>query len=163
MAAPVPTTAGPVAASAAGLRRLDVRPLIAGGTDPLTVILDAVATLPASGVLVLDAPFRPAPLLQLLGRRGHRVAAHEVARGHWQVEIAGSAAPVVDELADLEPPEPLERVLAALARLAPGAVYLARLPRFPRMLVPHLERAGARFELVDDADGRVLLRLEQRR
>jgi AcrR family transcriptional regulator len=158
-----PTKPAPAAPAGAGpgLVRLDVRPLIAAGTDPLTVILAALAALPATGVLVLAAPFRPAPLLALLARRGHRASVHELARNHWQVEILGTGAPVIDELAELEPPEPLERVLAVPARLAAGDVYLARLPRFPRMLVPHLERAGAAFELLEGADGRTLLRLER--
>jgi AcrR family transcriptional regulator len=141
--------------------RIDVRPLIARGVDPLAAILEAVAGLPRAGVLLLEAPFRPAPLLALLARRGHSAAAEPLAPDHWLVEVIAGGAPAVEDLRDLEPPEPMERVLAAAAALAPGEVYLARLPRFPRMLVPHLEERGLAFAILERPDGAALLRLEK--
>jgi uncharacterized protein DUF2249 len=47
--------------------RLDVRPLLAAGEEPFGVIMSAIEQVPPGGVLVLDAPFDPAPLRQLLG------------------------------------------------------------------------------------------------
>ncbi len=143
------------------LALLDVRPIITGGQDPLRAILSAVEALPPSGMLVLDAPFRPAPLLALLSRRGHGVAATEVEAGHWIVEVVVGGAPPVEDLRDLEPPEPMERVLAASEALRPGGIYLARLPRIPRLLLPHLRERELRFEVLERADGAAVLRVEK--
>lgn len=154
-----PRTARP----ASNLASLDVRPLIARGIDPLGAILAALDDLPSGGALVLDAPFRPAPLLTLLARRGHAVSAEAIDETHWVVEIVVGASPEVDVLLDLEPPLPLERVLEATAALAPGGVYLARLPRHPRLLLPRLRERGVAFDVLERADGSALLRVERPR
>ncbi len=152
-AAPAPAK-GPLAS-------LDVRPLIARCVDPLAAILAALDGLPPAGVLVLEAPFKPAPLLSLLARRGHAVTAESLARDHWLVEVVARGAAPVEDLRELEAPEPLERVLAASAALAPGGVYLARLPRFPRMLVPRLRERGVTYSIVERPDGAAILRVER--
>jgi AcrR family transcriptional regulator len=149
---PPPSAAGPLAA-------LDVRPILARGVDPLSAILAALAPLPPSGALLVEAPFRPAPLLALLARRGHAVAAEQLAPDQWLVEIVVGASPPVEDLRDREPPEPLERVLAAASALPPGGVYLARLPRFPRLLVPRLRERGVELAILERADGAALLRV----
>ena len=77
--------------------------------------------------------------------------------------ICGGAPAVVEDLRELEPPEPLERVLLASAALAPGAAYLARLPRHPHLLVPHLRERGLGFAILEHADGSALLRVERPR
>lgn len=143
----------------APLVALDVRPLIASGVDPLATILATLEGLPCGGVLVLDAPFRPAPLLSLLTRRGHTVIAEALDADRWRVEVVKAGEPAREDLRALEPPEPLERVLTACSGLSPGDVYLARVPRFPRMLVPHLRQRGLTFDVLEDVDGTVLLRV----
>ncbi len=150
-AEPLPET-GPLAT-------LDVRPIIARGADPLATILATLARMPPAGVLVIEAPFRPSPLLSLLSRRGHAVTAESLAPKHWLVEVVVGGRPAIEDLRDLEPPEPLERVLAATATLADGAVYLARLPRFPRLLIPQLQARALGHTLLTRADGAVLLRV----
>lgn len=158
-AVPPPRTA-PLAAHHAAMRLLDVRPILAGGVDPLEAILAALDTLPPGGVLSIVAPFRPAPLLALLGRRGHTAAVEALEGGAFLVlAVVGGAPPIVD-LRDLEPPGPLEHVLAATASLGPGRVHLARTPRAPRLLVPRLRERNVRWELLDLPDGSALVRLE---
>jgi hypothetical protein len=49
---------------------------------------------------------------------------------------------VVLDLRGLAPPEPLERMLAALATLGPGDCVHARFPREPLLLYPLLEQHG---------------------
>ncbi len=150
----------PVAPSAvASLAALDVRPLLARGVDPLTAILAALDAVADRGVLVIDAPFRPAPLLALLARRGHAVAAEALAADHWRVDVIVGGTPAIEDLRELEPPEPLERALVAGAALVPGQVYLARLPRHPRLLIPHLRERGLTFTILEHADGSALLRV----
>lgn len=142
-----------------GLRALDVRPVLARGVDPLEVILEQLDAVGPSGVLVLTAPFRPAPLLRLLVARGHGVRDQQVGPEEFVVEITHGSHPLVEELCDLEPPEPLERVLTATATLAPGGVYLARLPRNPRLLLPRLGERGLDFRVHEARDGTALLRV----
>ena len=68
-------------------------------------------------------------------------------------------APIVD-LSDLEPPEPMQRVLEALSRLEPGCVFVARMPRYPRLLPDKLrKRGGCRWTIEEQADGTAILRL----
>ncbi|MCA9667189.1 MAG: DUF2249 domain-containing protein [Myxococcales bacterium] len=146
----------------APLSALDVRPSIAAGHDPLEQILARLAPLEPGDVLVLTAPFRPAPLLTLLEKRGCGVSARRLgADNAWSVDIVVGAASAIEDLVDLEPPEPLQRVLEASARLAPRAVYLARLPRVPRLLLPHLRERRLAFQLHEYADGLALLRVSR--
>ena len=49
---------------------LDVRPLLAEGTEPFEAIMAAVESLPPGGVLELTAPFEPVPLYAVLRARG---------------------------------------------------------------------------------------------
>ncbi len=136
---------------------LDVRPILSGGTDPLEDILAALAIVLPGGVLSLIAPFRPTPLLRLLGEQGHLVVDRETGEDSWSIDIVVGGAPCIDELLDLEPPEPLERALEATATLAPGERYIARLPRFPKLLLPHLAQRSLAFETTEAPDGTTLL------
>lgn len=74
----------------------------------------------------------------------------------WCCHALGNTLPIED-LTKLEPPEPLSRVLAACAVLAPGMVYRAHLPRTPTMLFPHLEARGLAWQVVAQPDGTALL------
>lgn len=145
------------------LHALDVRPILARGQDPLGAILDELGRLPRGGVLALTAPFRPAPLLALLPRRGHQVQAEEIERGRWLVLIVVGGGVPIDDLRALEPPEPLERVLSAVEGMRAGELYVAWLPRFPRLLLPHLhERArerGITFAIREVDGGSAILRV----
>ncbi len=141
---------------------LDVRPSIAAGVDPLGQILAAIEAVAPDGVLCLTAPFRPAPLLALLARRGLRVCEREVLPGTWRVDVLGADAPAPLDLSDLPPPEPLEQVLLACsaASSAPGGgVVLARVPRFPRLLLPRLVEREVDVRLHEELDGSALLHL----
>ncbi len=168
-AAPAPASAPAGATSPAqgaptrGLVALDLRPILASGRDPLEEILATLASVRAAGVLTLTAPFRPAPLLALLGARGHRVVERHPDARTWLVDVVVGGEPDIEDLCDLEPPEPLERVLTVAATLAKGDVYLARLPRYPRPLITVLNERGASFEVLECTDGTALLRVEEAR
>ncbi len=152
---PVPTPPGE------GIRTLDVRPLLGRGTDPFDAITAALAEVGAAGVLVVTAPFRPAPLIKLLTGRGHAVQVQVLGPRHFVIEVIHRGGPEPEDLRDLEPPEPLERVLVATRDLAPGGVYLARLPRHPRLLLPRLEERGLGFRVHEHHDGTALLRVHR--
>ncbi len=144
-----------------GIVALDVRPLLARGVDPLDTVVATLEDLGESGVLVLTAPFRPAPLVTLLEGRGYTVTvAAGVDDGTFVVEAIAGGASVAD-LTDLEAPEPLQRVLEATATLPPGGTYLARLPRFPRLLIGHLEERGLSYTVHEGAGGSALLHVRR--
>mgnify|MGYP003952593321 CR=1 FL=1 len=140
---------------------LDVRPIIKGGTDPLTIILDSLASLGSKALLTVVAPFRPSPLIALLEGRGMSVMVEEVPHEGWEVFIRTVNAPDIEDLRDFEAPEPLERVLVAAASLEKGDVFFGRTPRFPRLLLPHLTDRGLRSDVIELADGSALVRLER--
>ena len=140
---------------------LDVRPLLEAGDDPLGEILARLRQLPPDGVMKLIAPFRHVPLLNLLAARDYRVKAREFDSNCWGVEVLGPSAPVIEDLRDLEPPQPLERVLTAAAELAPGEACAARVPRHPRLLLPRLEERGLRYQVYDEPDGTALIHVRR--
>jgi AcrR family transcriptional regulator len=84
-------------APAARRRRavVDAAALLARGLDPLAATLAAVARVGPGGVVVLRAPFRPAPLVAVLERGGHAVAERPgPGTGHTVlVTVAGAPAP----------------------------------------------------------------------
>lgn len=67
------------------IRRLDVRPLLEDGQEPLPEILRVVGTVRPGDILALDATFHPVPLRRLLGGRGFASYAEMPAAGHWRV------------------------------------------------------------------------------
>lgn len=141
------------------LGALDVAPILAAGADPLEAILARLEPLVAGDVLALSAPFRPAPLLTLLRKRGFGAFDRTLPDGSTAVDIVAGGAPDIDDLVDLEPPEPLERVLTVTATMQPAEIYLARLPRFPQLLLPHLRQRGLTWQTHVYADQRALLRV----
>ncbi len=62
----------------AGAVRLDVRPILAEGGEPLELILATADALPPGGTLEVHAPFDPVPLYQVMRHRGfaHRTIPH---------------------------------------------------------------------------------------
>ncbi len=150
----------PEQAAPDGLMTLDVRPILASGRDPLADVLGALERLADDGALLLTAPFAPRPLVALLGGRGYRTAVSGT-DGVFEVEILAAGAPDPLELRELEAPGPLEAVLAASAELEVGAALIARVPRIPRMLLPHLDERGLGWTVVERSDGSALLHLRR--
>jgi uncharacterized protein (DUF2249 family) len=52
------------------MMKLDVRPILAGGEEPLEMILESAGGVSAGGVLEITAPFEPVPLYAVLRARG---------------------------------------------------------------------------------------------
>ena len=66
-------------------KRLDVRPLLQQGREPLSTIRAGVARLkPGQGLLVI-APFLPAPLIELLRGEGFLSKVEHGRQGAWRV------------------------------------------------------------------------------
>ncbi len=140
---------------------LDVREDIRRGQEPFARIMAAIKTLGADQVLVLRAPFEPAPLYDVLGKRGFAHWTERRADDDWSVwfyrepgtEPAARSRehgemPAVEprarllDVRGLEPPEPMVKILEALERLAPGELLEVLHERRPMLLYPQLDDRG---------------------
>lgn len=68
-------------------RLIDIRPLLAQGEEPLTLIRNRVATLDAGETLTVVAPFIPSPLIELLRGDGFQSTVEHRPDGAWQVRF----------------------------------------------------------------------------
>ena len=66
-------------------KRLDVRPLLQRGEEPLPAILQRVEGLQSGEGVIIVAPFLPSPLIELLGSRGFRSKVERGDAGSWIV------------------------------------------------------------------------------
>lgn len=163
---------------------LDVRDEIRRGQDPFVRIMNVVDRLEPGDSLLVVAPFKPVPLLQVMTRKGFTHRAEPVAgTSDWRVlfERLTAAAPVprpatppgaAPENGDearaavvevdtrgLEPPQPLVTILEALATLPPGAVLQARTDRRPVHLYDHLAHRGFAGVTMEQPDGSCVTRI----
>lgn len=140
---------------------VDVRPILRAGGEPFSVIMQAVEGLEPGQGMRLFATFKPIPLFGVLGSRGFSHEAIELDGGEWEVlfrpEQASPSPPSIDPGADasawpepsieldnrdLDPPEPMVRILEAIERMKAGEVLSALLLREPRFLFPELAKRG---------------------
>jgi hypothetical protein len=129
-----------------------------GGPDEvLDALLERLEALPSDAVLVAGLGFDPSRLAARLMEGGFDAVTAPGPSGFWSLEVRLAEAPEILDLRDLEAPEPLERILEAAAGLAPGEALFARVPRFPRMLLPHLDRRGLAWEVYEEVDGTALV------
>lgn len=139
---------------------LDVCPQLARGEEPFATIIAAADSLASGQSLRLLVPFRPAPLFNVMAKRGFRAEDHQRADGIWEVlfvpstetkaNTTGAATDAVFwpdpvrqiDLCGLPPPEPMQRVLETIGKLETGEVLFALLDREPLFLFPELQKRG---------------------
>lgn len=160
---------------------VDVRPTLRAGGEPFGQIMAAVNSLAPGQGLRLYATFKPTPLLQVLGSKGFAYETKELDDGEWEVTFTPSVVPSQAESGvcatddspwpepvlhldnrDLEPPEPMVRILAAIESMAAGEVLSALLCREPIFLFPELAKRGHAWRGGFEADGatyKVLVRV----
>ncbi|MEY2880747.1 MAG: hypothetical protein RLZZ15_3127 [Verrucomicrobiota bacterium] len=68
-------------------KTLDVRPLLAHGTEPLDAIRARLESLAAGEGLTVIAPFLPAPLIELLRSEGWGATVERRGDGAWAVKF----------------------------------------------------------------------------
>jgi uncharacterized protein (DUF2249 family) len=158
---------------------LDVRDDIRNGREPFTKIMSAAAELRVGDQLLLIAPFEPVPLFRVLERQGFQHAAQPAESGDWEVLFTRQteqgaadapppanppcAATVVEvDARGLEPPQPMVKILEALAALPAGADLRARTDRRPVHLYPHLEERGFAAESEEQSDGSFITHIRGR-
>lgn len=139
---------------------LDVRPALAAGEEPFSMIMQAVGRLESGQGFLLIAPFQPVPLYQVMAQRGFCHAASPIGGGDWEVlftpadEVAVTVSPNADspetwpdpcahmDCSDLEPPDLMARVNACLEDVEDGDVLFVLLPRESGQLLTQLEARG---------------------
>lgn len=167
-------------------KELDVRPILRNGGEPFQAIMEAVQSLKPGEGLRLIATFKPEPLFRVMGKRGFSHEATEIGGGDWQVlftpetdgqtDVAASegavsaaqwAEPVFHlDLTELDPPEPMARILSKIELMDPGEVLFALLSREPVFLMPELEKRGHQWVGNYDETGtayRMLIRIGEAR
>ncbi len=143
--------------------RLDVRPVLARGEEPFTVIMQAVDQLAAGQVLALDTPFDPGPLHKVMAGKGFEHATTGIEDGHFVTEYwrPGAVTPpagiqIMLDVRGLEPPQPMELTLDALDELPEGGRLVQLNDRVPQFLLPHLEECGFEYAIASDDRGIVV-------
>jgi uncharacterized protein (DUF2249 family) len=159
-------------------KELDVRPILRNGGEPFQVIMSAVNSLTPGEGLKLFATFRPQPLFSVMASHGFDHEVIELDGGDFEVrftpknqEVVLSADAVAPEswddplieidVTELEPPEPMVRILTELERLKPGQVLFALLSREPLFLFPELTKRGHQWAGSFDETGslfRIMIR-----
>jgi uncharacterized protein (DUF2249 family) len=142
---------------------VDVRPILRAGDEPFSAIMAALEQLEPGQGLRLYAPFKPIPLFGVMADKGFAHEENELDGGEWEVLFipavvaSMAAAPQVGtandwpepalrlDSRDLDPPEPLVRILAALETLPPGETLTALLRREPIFLFKELGKRGHRW------------------
>jgi uncharacterized protein (DUF2249 family) len=155
---------------------LDVRDDIRQGLQPCGKILQAASILKDGETLRLIAPFEPVPLFSLLASKGFSHQAKPLAAGDWEVLFSRTSEPLPAETQQatpaqsacgcsqvvevdargLEPPQPMVKILEAVAALPTGASLFARTDRRPMHLYAHLEQRGFIGESEEQTDGSFL-------
>ncbi|GAA3848032.1 DUF2249 domain-containing protein [[Pseudomonas] carboxydohydrogena] len=137
--------------------------------------MGAVTRLQPGQGLKLLATFKPTPLFSVLGSKGFSHEAREIGGGDWEVLFSPAdgvpnseppvAAPARDtaewpdpaqhlDNRDLDPPEPMVRILAATEELKKGEVLSALLCREPIFLLPELAKRGHAWRGGFESDGK---------
>lgn len=68
-------------------KKLDVRPLIAQGMEPLSAILSKIDLIKEGEGLTVIAPFLPSPLIERLSSEGFRSRVQHQPDGAWAVNF----------------------------------------------------------------------------
>jgi uncharacterized protein (DUF2249 family) len=159
-------------------KELDVRPILANGGDPFGEIMAAVEGLAPGQGLKLLAPFKPQPLFTVMERRGFLHQLRELDDGDFEVRFMPEASRILasDDVADdddwpepsrtfdfseLDPPQPMVRILSELETMSPGDVLFAVLAREPLFLFPELTKRGHKWAGNYDRSGsafRIMIR-----
>jgi uncharacterized protein (DUF2249 family) len=124
--------------------------------------MSAVESLAPGQGLLLIAPFKPQPLFSVMERKGFTHEVSEIGGGDFEVRFRPLPTDIVasedvrndDEwpeparsfdLSDLDPPQPMVRILSELETMSSGEVLFAVLVREPLFLFPELTKRGHKW------------------
>ena len=165
------------------LVELDVRPVIASGKDPLSLITQKVKTIKAGQVLKIINSFEPIPLMRLLEKQGFEVFADTInddlvetyfykkiavtnnnlepkfsAVNGWKHAIEKFANNIQTiDVRQMEMPQPMISILEALDKLPEGNALFVYHKRIPVFLLPELAERKFDYRIKEISDGKVQL------
>lgn len=183
---PVAETAGALedALRAGRVHTLDVRPILAGGTDPFQKIMAELETLKPGQVLEVVNTFEPVPLIKILSKKGYlsKVETGEgIVRTYFLKPESGDDHPVEPaagifevsldtlereksrfqsscrelDVRDLEMPLPMLTILSALEEMPEGEALYVHHKKVPQYLLPELAERQFKAMISDIAEGNV--------
>lgn len=162
---------------------LDVRPIIASGKDPLTIISEKIKTIIPGQALKIINTFEPVPLMLLLKKQGFAVYADVIndnlvetyfykqsVNGNHSSENTINATQGWEEIVrrfhdkletidvrNLEMPLPMMTILEALEHLPDGRALFVYHKRIPVYLLPELTERKFDYRINEAGDGQVNL------
>ncbi|MGZ5287575.1 MAG: DUF2249 domain-containing protein, partial [Flavisolibacter sp.] len=164
------------------LQVLDVRPVLASGDDPLSLIMETVKNLQPGQVLKIINTFEPTPLILLLEKKSfetyvdkisdHLIETYFHKTKSNQPEEPLTVSPASDwdqvlksfgenvqavDVRHLEMPQPMFTILEALDQLPQSKLLLVHHKRIPVFLLPELAQRGFEYRIKEIADGEVQL------
>lgn len=162
---------------------LDVREDLRNGREPFSKVMGAVAKLGPDEKLRMIAPFEPTPLFSVLGNQGFDHESKQIPSGDWEIlftrsssETAAFVLPtrppcsaaktepteIIDvDARGLEPPQPMVKILEALATLPADAELRAHTERKPMHLYAQLEERGFVGEMKEQKDGSYITKIRR--
>ncbi|MDI3256392.1 MAG: DUF2249 domain-containing protein [Kyrpidia sp.] len=145
---------------------LDVREMLRAKREPFETIMQTLSKLREDDVFQLHATFRPDPLIRVLGKQGYRHAVIQEEEDHFIVQFYREETDRPFFHLDnrgLEPPEPMMRTLAFLEghpACQTGEMGLEIWnERVPAFLLPELEARGYRYDIHDEGNGTVRVKM----
>src|ERR1035437_7520695 len=162
---------------------LDVRPLLASGTDPLNTILEKIKTIQAGQILKIINTFEPIPLINLLEKKGFVTYTDNIdvnlvetyfykksETGNIETTPAADATKGWDEVLqrfkdktqtidvrELEMPQPMLAILDALDKLPQGTALHVHHKRIPVFLLPELAEREFDYHIKEVSESEVYL------
>ncbi|MGE5521076.1 MAG: DUF2249 domain-containing protein [Candidatus Dadabacteria bacterium] len=162
---------------------LDVRPVIASGSDPLNLIMEKVKSLHTGEVLRIINTFEPTPLILLLQKKGFKtyvetlekdlihtwfykeeelevtpVATKHNQETDWDLLLNKWAGTLVEiDVSQLEMPQPMMKILEAIDHLPVDKALFVKHKRIPVFLLPELAQRSFDYRVKEVADGEVYL------
>lgn len=145
---------------------LDVRPILASGTDPFVTIMSALDKLPHGQTLEIINSFEPIPLLNKLKKEGYeyetdrsdiatvhtfiekadvqsvkesKLTSKHVSMSFEECESKFKGRIVEVDVRNLEMPMPMVTILESLETLKEGDALFVHHKRLPQYLLPELE------------------------
>jgi uncharacterized protein (DUF2249 family) len=162
---------------------LDVREDLRNGREPFSKVMGAVAKLGPDEKLRMIAPFEPTPLFSVLGNQGFDHESKQIPSGDWEILFTRSSSETAafvlltrppcsaaktepTEIIDvdargLEPPQPMVKILEALATLPADAELRAHTERKPMHLYAQLEERGFVGETKEQKDGSYITKIRR--
>ena len=163
------------------LLELDVRPIIASGSDPLQIILEKTKGLKQGNVLKIINTFEPTPLILLLQKKGFQTYVDELSPENFETYFylndknelkedtvinKGDFESILRnyknklytiDVRALEMPKPMLTIIDALDNLKDDTALYVYHKRIPVFLLPELSQKGFEYRIKEIEDGEVHL------